>query len=97
MIDKVIEALDCRANDSDLPCILCHYYKNDGKVPYCNFKQAMKDAVDLLKRQSSIKQEIMNAMTPEVDNIKVTENRWYEAGFNEGLQTAIKIINKDVM
>ena len=54
MIDreKVIEALQCRAYDDDLPCSICAYYRPDEKpVAKCDYKGLMDDAIALLKEQ----------------------------------------------
>ena len=55
-IEKVIEALQCRAYDNDFPCSICAYYRKDEKpVPKCDYHGLMDDAIELLKEQ---KQEI---------------------------------------
>lgn len=50
-IEDVIKALDCRANGSDLLCSECAYYRYSTKdhPGFCNFTQAMRDAIVLLK------------------------------------------------
>jgi len=50
-IENVIKALDCRANESDLLCSECAYYRYSTKEHpgFCDFTQAMRDAIVLLK------------------------------------------------
>ena len=50
--EKVIEALNCRGYDDDLPCSVCAYYRPDEKpVAKCDYKQIYDDAIALLKKQ----------------------------------------------
>ena len=49
-IEKVIEALHCRAYDDDFPCSICAYYRKDEKpVAKCDYQGLMDDAIELLK------------------------------------------------
>ena len=51
-IEKVIEALQCRAYDNDYPCSICAYYRKDEKpVAKCDYQGLMEDAIELLKEQ----------------------------------------------
>ncbi len=55
--EKVISALDCRANDTDLYCPTCEYFRKnaDDKIPFCDFRSILNDAIALLKEQEAVK------------------------------------------
>ena len=52
-MEKVISALDCRVNDTDLDCRKCDYYIREDKIPYCDFRSMLRDALALLKEQEA--------------------------------------------
>ena len=49
--EKVISALDCRANDTGLHCPICEYFRKnaDDKIPFCDFRSILNDALAMLK------------------------------------------------
>ena len=53
--EKVISALDCRANNTDLYCSICEYFRKnaDDKIPFCDFGSILNDALSLLKEQEA--------------------------------------------
>ena len=55
--EKVMSALDCRANDTDLYCPICEYFRKnaDDKIPFCDFRSILNDARALLKEQEAVK------------------------------------------
>lgn len=52
--EKVMSALDCRANDTDIDCRKCDYYIREDKPEYCDFRGILRDALALLKEQDRI-------------------------------------------
>ena len=55
--EKIMSALDCRANDTDIDCRKCDYYIREDKPEYCDFRGMLRDALALLKEQE--KKEII--------------------------------------
>ena len=53
--EKVMSALDCRANDTDIDCRKCDYYIREDKPEYCDFRGMLRDALALLKEQEAVK------------------------------------------
>ena len=49
--EKIMSALDCRANDTDIDCRKCDYYIREDKPEYCDFRGMLRDALALLKEQ----------------------------------------------
>ena len=53
-IEKVIEALHCRAYEDDFPCYICSYYRKDEKpVARCDYQCLIDDAIELLNEQKA--------------------------------------------
>lgn len=64
-MEKVIEALHCRAYDDDFPCWKCAYYKQDEKpVARCDYRGLMDDAITLLKEQKAVEPKKVKGYNP---------------------------------
>lgn len=64
-----------------------------GRNGYLKSEKTCLQIMEELQKIDAARIEIKNEMTPKVENIRVLEHRWYEAGFNQGLQTALDILN----
>ena len=71
--EKVMSALDCRANDTDIDCRKCDYYIREDKPEFCDFRGMLRDATALLKEQQQQIWELQDQVEYLTDKLKEQE------------------------